>query len=184
MLNCILNKSKLLNYFKFNTNVKRNFVAQAHVQTTTQSHRKYKRIGPASRFLLNKHDIHEHELPADIKWISKGDVLSILEQRKKHGHVHPPTHTTRPPASVNIFEEPVKPGKQINYLDYKNKLSHSYYSNSVNIDNLISYIVELNLTHKKNAKIEDVIAKVSIVILHYIHLYRSFQLLFIVINTF
>lgn len=123
---------------------------------------KYRRIGPAGRILLKKFNIHESELP-HLHFVSKGDVLEFLSKKEK-SDTQIPRHKQIDTPVVNVKDESIS--NTINYLEYKNKLPHSYYSCTMKVDNLLEQMKEINEKHKKNVKLEDFIIKVKI-ILHY-----------------
>ena len=126
-------------------------------------HKTYRRIWPAAKNLMVKHEISEEDLP-DLKVIMKEHVLDIIEKRKskkkietshhkKEGTVS--EHLSRPKPDVVskapqvvLNDIPLNKETLIDYSVFKAKLPHGYYYNDVQIENLVKHIFVLNAQFK------------------------------------
>jgi hypothetical protein len=157
-------------------NLSSNFLFNIPMCYFSKHHRKghhhektYRRIWPAAKHLMVKHNIKEEDLNPEIKVVMKEHILDYLDN-KKSGTVsstqkqeQSSTQVKHQAASlnVNLFNDASTSSDGfINYAEFKGKLPHCYYYNSATIDNLLNYVQEMNTTHKKSLKIEDFIAKV------------------------
>ena len=96
------------------------------------------------------------------------DLVNKLKLKKHHPETvlesdHNIQHTLKPkPPTNNIILDDLHTYKDsfIDWVGIKQKLPHSYFNNIVAVDNLLSYINEINQKHKKTIKLADFFAKV------------------------
>lgn len=105
---------------------------------------------------MNKFNIKEESLPDNIKVFNKDTILSFLKQ--SNNNLQKEKIANKMDETSKIKNDDNKTG--LDYVKFKNVLSHSYYSNCANIDKLLSHINNINKTHKKTIGIEDFIVKV------------------------
>lgn len=141
------------------------FSYREHLKHDKNEPKAYRRILPAAKILMKLHKIRDEELP-DLRFIKKENIMGIIHAREKaksNVEKQPeqviPKKTSSQLQQVNLFDE-VSYNKEIDYNSIKNKLPHSYYYLTANVDRLLTHITEINNNHKRNIKLEDFVAKV------------------------
>ena len=130
----------------------------------------YRRIWPAAKHLMVKHNISEEDLNPNIKVIMKEHILEHIEKQKQGvlptSYKNVDQKVAKPeatPVNVNLFNDGATiSDNYINYAEFKGKLPHCYYYNSAEIENLNNHLQGINNTHKKSIKVEDFVAKVKL----------------------
>jgi hypothetical protein len=146
------------------------------------------RISPSSRLLMKKHGLDESHLdsrkvinkayilsllnndnelsieqPKFIKRVEHSDTKHILHKEIKHNLVH--KVISNPVEQVKVENEEAQLNKSINFNlnENKNYLPLSYFENAVCVDNLLTYVSEMNSKHKLKINLEEFVVKVNIV---------------------
>jgi hypothetical protein len=159
-------KKNLSSNYLYKTNM---FFFSKHNRKGHHHEKTYRRIWPAAKHLMIKHNIKEDDLNPEIKVVMKEHILDYIyknvsgaissSQKQENSSIqNKPLSAT---LNVNLFNDSSTSSDGfINYAEFKVKLPHCYFYNNARIDNLINYVQEINTTHKKNLEINDFIAKV------------------------
>jgi pyruvate/2-oxoglutarate dehydrogenase complex dihydrolipoamide acyltransferase (E2) component len=142
------------------------FSFKEHLKHDINEPKAYRRILPAAKNLIKIHNISEEELP-DSRIIKKEHIMQIIHTRakaksnldKQSDQINTKKSQTNQQLLINLYDE-VSSNKEIDYISIKNKLPHSYYFLTANVERLLRHITDINNNHKNNIKIEDFIAKV------------------------
>jgi hypothetical protein len=125
-----------------------------------QNPKHYKRILPAAKHLMARHNITESQLP-DLKIIMKEHILDIIQkiQNNQNNTISSTITSTAASKKPLVVINDIPLNNNVDYALFKTKLPHSYFYNSVKVDSLLNHISEINIKHKKNIKIEDFISR-------------------------
>ena len=111
---------------------------------------------------MNKFKIDESSIPKNIKFLNKEQVLDLIS--KLNTKEKPKTNINNNVNNNNTksSKEDLQYNKEFNYIDFKNSVAHSYFYNTINLNNLERHIESLNKVNKNQITIEDFIVKVFI----------------------
>jgi hypothetical protein len=149
--------------------------AKVHMNKSHHNEKTYRRIWPAAKHLMKVHNIQDEEIPKEIKVVMKEHILDILEKNKaKRDQITRKSSSTTAQStskvtqsktpvilSSKVYDDFQNSKESLDWVGFKQKLPHKYFNNTVQVDNLIAFIDEINSKHKKNLKMIDFLAKVK-----------------------
>ena len=175
----ILNKMNCFNTLKLLTKYQIAALSSLAMHKNKSHHHEktYIRIWPAAKNLMKIHNIKEEDLPRELKVVMKEHIIDLVNKIKLKKH-----YLEGKTDSVSVIDSKIQKNQKthsinsyiilddlhtykdsfIDWVAIKQKLPHSYFNNIVAVDNLNTYINEINQKHKKSIKLADFFAKVTL----------------------
>jgi hypothetical protein len=138
------------------------FSSKDHLKHNKNNPKHYRRIAPAARNLMKKHHIKEEDLP-DTQIVKKEHIIELIKNLEKMEKSKPKETANK--KTTNVYDDlaSISTNQILDYSEFKNKLPHSYFYNTANVEKVIQYIADININNHKNLKIEDFVSKVDII---------------------